>query len=126
MSDDATTTLDQLKSTVQQFVTERDWKQFHSPKNLSMALAIEAAELMEIFQWLEPSLTRDIDQLGKRTEVEEELADVICYVIAIANELQIDITSAFASKMNKNRSKYPADSFKGFYGTDDPNRPADL
>ena len=117
---DAATTLETLKSTVKQFVAERDWQQFHSPKNISMALAVEAAELMEIFQWVEPAVSRDVDALDKRTPVEEELCDVICYCIAMANELNIDIASVFAAKMQKNRDKYPAEEYKGRYGKDDP------
>ncbi len=86
-----------------------------------MALSVEAAELMEIFQWVEPSVSRDVDAMEKRTEVEEELADIFCYTLAIANELNIDLAAAFESKMKKNREKYPAEKFRGFYGKDDPN-----
>ncbi len=116
---DDSTTLACLKTTVQQFVAERDWQQFHSPKNISMALSVEAAELMEIFQWVEPSVSRDIDTMGKRQEVEEELCDVMCYCVAMANELDIDIASSFAAKMQKNRTKYPAEEYRGRFGKDD-------
>ena len=114
-SNDETTTVGCLKETVLQFVTERDWQQFHSPKNISMALSVEASELMEHFQWVETAESRDVDALGKREAVQEELCDVICYCIAMANELGIDIASAFAAKMEKNRSKYPAEEFQGRY-----------
>jgi NTP pyrophosphatase (non-canonical NTP hydrolase) len=119
-SSDQTTTLEQLRQVVRQFVDERDWRQFHSPKNLSMALSVEASELMEIFQWVEPIVSRDVDAMNKRREVEEELSDVLCYALAIANELDIDLASAFQAKMQKNRTKYPAAEFRGRYGKDDP------
>jgi len=104
-ADEATSVKD-LRDTVRQFVEERDWKQFHSPKNLSMALAIEAAELMEHFQWISPEESRDLDDSVK-LEVGEELADVLCYALAIANEMDIDLASTLQSKMIKNRAKYP-------------------
>ncbi|MFT5300315.1 MAG: NTP pyrophosphatase (non-canonical NTP hydrolase) [Mariniblastus sp.] len=118
-SDDKTSVQD-LRSLVLNFVEERDWKQFHSPKNLSMALAIEAAELMEHFQWISTDASRELDAEAK-TAAGEELADVLCYALAIANELDLDVTSAMANKMVKNREKYPVDEFRGRYGKDDPN-----
>ena len=117
---DRATPLQEIKDVVRQFVTERDWSQFHSPKNLSMALSVEASELMEIFQWVETDISRDVDAMGQRKQVEEELADIFCYTLAIANELDIDLASAFQQKMIKNRQKYPAETFKGVYGKDDP------
>ncbi len=104
---DATTTVDQLRSSVRQFVDERDWQQFHNAKNLSMSLTVEAGELMEHFQWLTTDEVvqgsgYDLEQVG------EELADVACYVLAIANTLNIDLTSTIEAKMIKNRAKYPA------------------
>ena len=87
---DQTTTVSELREIVRRFVDERDWRQFHSPKNLSMSLAIEAAELMEHFQWLTTDASRNLEP-GNLAEVGEELADVICYALAIANELDIDV-----------------------------------
>ena len=114
---DATTTVKQLRDLVEQFVDERDWHQFHAPKNLSMALAIEAGELMEHFQWITGDASRDIiDDPQQKAAVAEELADVLCYALAIANELDIDIASALLDKMIKNREKYPAEKFKGRFG----------
>ena len=102
------------------FVTERDWQQFHTPKNLSMALAIEVAELMEHFQWLTPQASREIPADPARLqEVQEELADVCCYVLAIANELGIDVSESMRHKMTKNREKYPAEEYRGRYGPED-------
>ena len=119
MADDVTT-IAQLREIVRCFVDERDWKQFHSPKNLSMALSIEAAELMEHFQWITTEKSRlvgtDPDRLGA---VGEELADVLCYALAIANELDIDLSDAMRAKMKKNEHKYPADEYRGRYGPED-------
>ena len=113
---DSTTTVEQLKQVVREFVDQRDWQQFHAPKNISMAMAIEVAELMEHFQWISVEQSRMIaDDADKKTAVGEELADVICYGLALANEMNIDIASALNQKMVKNRQKYPAETFKGRY-----------
>jgi len=106
--DDSTTTVAELKEVVQQFVDERKWRKFHNAKNLSMSLAIEAAELMEHFQWL----TTDEVLAGQQqdfNEIAAELADVTCYALAIANVLKIDLAQAVNSKMVKNRLKYPTE-----------------
>jgi dCTP diphosphatase len=116
MSDQSTTIAD-LRKLVADFVSRRDWNQFHSPKNLSMSLAIEAAELMEHFQWITIDESRAINgQPAKLAEVADELADILCYALALANELQIDLSQAVAGKMRKNEIKYPADEFRGRYG----------
>ncbi len=122
MSDQFTTVAD-LRKLVADFVRERDWNQFHSPKNLSMSLGIEAAELMEHFQWLTIDQSRTVaNQSEKVAEVADELADVLCYALALANELQIDIADAVRQKMVKNERKYPAAEFRGRYGADDPKK----
>ena len=114
------TCIAELREAVRRFVDARDWRQFHSPKNLSMALAIEAAELMEHFQWITTDASRKIgDDPSKLAAIREELADVLCYAMAIANELNIDISSAMRDKMIKNEAKYPAAEFRGRYGPDD-------
>ena len=119
MSDDQTT-IDELKRVVEQFVQQRDWHQFHTPKNLSMALAIEAAELMEHFQWLTAEQSRGVARDAvKRGAVGEELADVVCYALAMANALGIDVSDAVRDKMTKNARKYPADEYRGRWGADD-------
>ena len=98
------------------FVAERDWSQFHSPKNVSMALAIEAAELMEHFQWITTEDSRRLaDEPEKLAAVGEELADVIGYSFALANELGLDVSSAIRAKMVKNAQKYPAEKYRGRY-----------
>ena len=115
-STDATTTLAKLRQIVRTFVDERDWRQFHAPKNISMAMAIEVAELMEHFQWIDVEQSRQVsensDEFGA---VRDELADVLCYVLAMANELNIDLTQALRAKMLKNEEKYPADTYQGRY-----------
>ena len=113
---DATTTLADLRDLVRRFVEERDWRQFHSPKNLSMSLAIEAAELMEHFQWIDIAESRTIkSDPQKLAAIREELADVMCYALALANELEIDLSAAVADKMVKNAAKYPAELSRGRY-----------
>lgn len=117
---DRITTVGQLRAMVRRFVDDRDWQQFHAPKNLSMALSIEAAELMEHFQWLtvehSRALRHDPDRLHAVTE---ELADVVCYALALANELDIDLTEAMRSKMRKNEEKYPVETYLGRFGPED-------
>jgi dCTP diphosphatase len=113
---DSNTTVSELRKLVADFVAERDWSQFHSPKNVSMALAIEAAELMEHFQWLTTDASRELAaDPEKLAEVAEELADVIGYSFALANELGLDVSSAVRAKMLKNAEKYPAEKYRGRY-----------
>jgi NTP pyrophosphatase (non-canonical NTP hydrolase) len=117
---DSDTTVAELRTIVADFVAERDWSQFHSPKNVSMALAIEAAELMEHFQWLTTEASRRLaDDPEKLAQVGEELADVVGYSFALANELGIDLSRAIRAKMIKNAQKYPADQYRGRYGPED-------
>jgi NTP pyrophosphatase (non-canonical NTP hydrolase) len=117
---DATTTVAELRQLVADFVAERDWSQFHSPKNVSMALAIEAAELMEHFQWLTTEASRHLADDPKRlADVGEELADVVGYSFALANELGLDVSTAIRAKMIKNAQKYPADQYRGRYRRED-------
>jgi NTP pyrophosphatase (non-canonical NTP hydrolase) len=121
---DTTATIAQLRRIVEEFVDRRDWHQFHTPKNLAMSMAIEAAELMEHFQWLTPEQSRDVaHQPEKLGEVADELADVLCYLLAMANELGLDLAAAMERKMAKNAKKYPAEAYRGRYGPEDPNPP---
>ena len=111
---DQQTTVAELRERVRQFVAAREWQIFHAPKNLTMALSIEAAELMEHFQWITAEASRQIgEDPDKLQAVSEELADVVAYAFAIANELQIDISSSMQAKMIKNEAKYPADRYQG-------------
>ncbi len=108
---DESTPIVALKQWMAQFVAERNWQVFHTPKNLSMSLAIEAAELMEHFQWLTTDESLAVrNQSEKRGEVADELADVLCYAVSLANALDIDIATAVYEKMKKNAIKYPAPS----------------
>lgn len=119
-SDDRTTVAE-LRALVAEFVSERAWGVFHTPKNLAMSLAIEAAELMEHFQWLTPEQSRALaDDPESRRAAGEELADVLAYSLALANELGLDVAEALRAKMAKNRLKYPVDEYRGRYGADDP------
>ncbi len=123
MADDRETVAD-LRQLVGQFVRERNWAQFHNPKNLSMALAIEAAELMEHFQWLNLDESRAVaDDAPRLAAVAEELADVVCYALALANELKLDVADSVRDKMIKNARKYPAAEFRGRWGAGDPRTP---
>ena len=110
---DDKTTVQDLKTVVEDFVEERDWAQFHSPKNLSMALAVEASELMDLFKWktVEEAQEEMKDKLLE--DATDELADIMIYSIAFANRNGIDIAKAVTSKTEKNKAKYPADKFKG-------------
>jgi len=111
---DQETSLADLRDAVRRFVEERDWRQFHNPKNLSMAIAIEAAELMEHFQWLDGAAASQIRTSPEHErQVRDELADIMCFVLSFANALDIDLSTAVREKMLKNAEKYPADKFRG-------------
>ena len=112
---DATTTVGEIKARVLAFARERDWEQFHAPKNLSMALAAEAGELMEHFLWDTPatSLTKAVDDPVRRAKIEEELADVVIYALEFANMTRIDVAAAIQRKMAHNAEKYPVAKAKG-------------
>jgi dCTP diphosphatase len=117
---DSTTTVAELRRVVAEFVDRRDWRQFHSPKNLSMSLAIEAAELMEHFQWLTAEQSRQVaEEPDRLVEVADELADVLSYALAMANQLDLDLSTAVRNKMAKNERKYPADEYRGRFGPED-------
>ena len=105
---DTTTTLDTLRHEVARFVDERSWQPYHTPKSLSMSIAIEAAELMEHFQWHgnEASL-RAAQDAGVAADVAGELADVLIYCLALANVLEIDISGAVLAKMARNQERFP-------------------
>jgi NTP pyrophosphatase (non-canonical NTP hydrolase) len=113
MTDDQTTILE-LRQLIAQFVADRAWEQFHSPKNLAMSLAIEAAELMEHFQWITIDESRAaVANDAKRTAAGEELADILAYVLAMANALQLDLATTFRDKLTKNAAKYPVELSRG-------------
>ena len=104
--------LEQLRAIVREFVAERDWDQFHTPKNLASALTVEAAELLEHFQWLQHGRA---DELGdaRLAEVRHEMADVLVYLVRLADKLDVDLLAAVQDKMVLNRAKYPAELVRG-------------
>jgi NTP pyrophosphatase (non-canonical NTP hydrolase) len=104
--------LNQLQAYLRQFAKERDWDQFHSPKNLSMALSVEVSELLENFQWLTEEQSYALDQ-QQRAAVVDEIADVQMYLARLADKLDINIGEAIEQKINKNEAKYPAELVKG-------------
>ncbi|AMV71888.1 nucleotide pyrophosphohydrolase [Desulfuromonas carbonis] len=109
---DGQTTLQQLKEKMADFVRERDWEQFHTPKNLSMSIAIEAAELMEHFQWLTVEASKNLPAEAL-ADIGEELADIVIYSLSLANTLQLDLADTVLAKMAKNIRKYPSDQVRG-------------
>lgn len=102
----------QLRDMLRLFAQERDWDQFHSPKNLSMALMVEVAELMEHFQWLTEAQSGELDQ-ESHAAVSDELADVLLYLVRISDKLGVDLMLAATKKIEKNALKYPADKVRG-------------
>jgi len=113
---DATTTVAALRDAVRRFADEREWQPFHSPKNLAMGLAVETAELMEHFLWVDCAASRDVTRdPAKRQAVAEELADVACHLFNLCNALDIDLSDALRDKMVKNALKYPVEKYRGRY-----------
>ena len=111
---DETTTIGSLRDEIARFIQERDWEQFHSPKNLSMSITIEAAELMELFQWMEVDEARTKSQLPEmRGRIEEEIADISIYILSLCNTLGLDLSACILAKMEKNRGKYPREKCRG-------------
>ena len=111
---DSSTTVSQLKDRVLAFARERDWEQFHTPKNLSMALAAEAGELMEHFLWATPQESRAVAaDPKKRAGIAEELADIVIYALDFANATGLDLASSIGAKMAANALKYPVEKSKG-------------
>ena len=111
---DAKTTVAELRARVLAFVHERDWEQFHSPKNLSMALAAESGELMEHCLWSDSPASQAVAQdPKKRPAIEAEIADVVIYALEFANICGIDLAAAIETKMAANAKKYPVEKSKG-------------
>jgi NTP pyrophosphatase (non-canonical NTP hydrolase) len=111
---DSSTTVNELKSLVLAFARERDWEQFHAPKNLSMALAAEAGELMEHFLWASPEESRAVAlDAAKKAKIGEELADVVIYALEFANATGLDVAACIEAKMAANARKYPVEKSRG-------------
>lgn len=104
--------IETLLSRIQKFADERDWEQFHSPKNISMALAVEASELLEHFQWMSQEESRNIHG-DKKQEVADEVADVFLYLLRMCEQLDIDLIESAHKKIDKNAIKYPVEKSKG-------------
>ena len=117
---DTDTTITDLKSLVRQFVEERAWQPFHSPKNLAMGIAIEAAELMECFLWVDLPASHETAKDPKQREaIADEMADVFCYLLNLSNVIGVDLSEALRAKMVKNALKYPAERYKGKWQAQD-------
>ena len=114
MSDDKTT-IQELRQLAQSFVEEREWARYHTPKNLAMSIAIEAAELMEIFQWSGPDSSDDQSETSFLQGVQEELADVVVYGPNLSAKLGIDLSQAIQEKIDANSAKYPVEKVRGHY-----------
>ena len=112
MSGSDATGLTQLRDALRQFASDRDWDQFHSPKNLAAALAVEAAELLERFQWLSEEQSRNLSP-PDLARVREELADVLNYLVRLADKLDVDLIEAARDKIKINALKYPAEKARG-------------
>jgi len=110
--DDTQRDFAELRDAVQQFIGERDWDQFHTPKNLATALSVEASELLEPFQWL---VSGDKQELGEKkfASVRHEMADVFVYLLCLAEKLDVNLREAVLEKLEINRAKYPADKVRG-------------
>lgn len=104
--------LKHLQKRLRTFAQERDWAQFHSPKNLAMALSVETAELLERFQWLTEKQSKDL-KAKDRTAVAEEMADVVIYLVLLADKLKIDLLAESHKKVTKNGGRYPVALAKG-------------
>ncbi|MBO6701104.1 MAG: nucleotide pyrophosphohydrolase [Pseudomonadales bacterium] len=104
--------IEEIQNRLREFARERDWEQFHSPKNLAAALSVEAAEILEHFQWLDSEASMSLSE-EKKSEVAEEIADVLNYLLRLSDVLQIDLETAVNNKMKINAEKYPADKVRG-------------
>ncbi len=105
--------INKLNMMIDEFVNEREWEKFHSPKNLSMALSVEASELLEIFQWQNED--EYLENNETITKAKDEIADIFYYLLRISKKLNIDIENSFIDKMEKNKKKYPSSTYKGNY-----------
>lgn len=102
----------ELRDALREFVAERDWDRFHSPKNLASALSVEAAELLECFQWLTEAESRALTP-EQHARVRDEMADVLVYLVRLADKLDVDLLQAAREKMQKNALKYPVEKSRG-------------
>ncbi len=109
-------TIAQIKNELENFSHERDWKKYHTPKDLAISISIEAGELLENFQWLtDEEITQVLNDPKKFHQIKTELADVFAYAFTLSNRLDIDVSEAIFDKINENKQKYPVDKIKGKY-----------
>lgn len=114
MNSDSSTTIAELKQLLLTFRDERDWGQFHDPKNLAEAISIEASELLELFLWKSSEdIVQLLDDPEFKKHVEDEVSDVLCFALNFANAANIDVSKAINAKIDSNRSKYPVEKAKG-------------
>ncbi|HAJ34733.1 MAG TPA: NTP pyrophosphohydrolase [Chloroflexi bacterium] len=114
---DATTTVSELRRAVHDFVDARDWYRYHTPKNLAMSIAIESAELMEHFQWLDVEASKTLAEDGAaRAEIADELADVLIYALSFANSTGIDVSEAIFRKLDRNQTRFPVEAVRARLG----------
>jgi dCTP diphosphatase len=104
--------LNALLNRIRTFAKDRDWEQFHSPKNISMALSVEASELLEHFQWMTEDESRNVN-VDQKAEIADEVADVFLYLLRMCDEMEIDLIQAADKKIDKNAVKYPVEKSKG-------------
>lgn len=104
--------IERLTRTIAEFCDARDWDQFHSPKNLSMALSVEASELVEVFQWMTEQQSRSLSD-SQHTQAQDEIADVFYYLLRIADKLDVNLVEALEAKLVKNDARYPVHKVKG-------------
>ncbi|TLZ76098.1 MAG: nucleotide pyrophosphohydrolase [Methanobacteriota archaeon] len=109
---DGTTTVGALRTAVRRFVRERDWERFHLPKDLAIAISVEASELLERFLWRDPAPAATLSS-EDRSAIAEELADVVIYGVSLADVLEVDLSDAVLAKLKKDEAKYPADRYRG-------------
>ena len=102
-----------IQSRLKKFAEDRDWEQFHSPKNITMALSVEVAELVEIFQWSNSGGLDEINDPNIKVQIEKEIADIFNYLLKLTDMLDIDLEKAALNKIEENDAKYPVEKFKG-------------
>jgi dCTP diphosphatase len=112
--EDGNTTIEHLKDVVREFVRDREWEKYHTPRNLAESISIESSELLELFQWSLSVEESSLDSM-RLSQLEDELADILVYCIGLANVTKIDVTTAILNKMKKNEQKYPAEKYKRTY-----------
>ncbi|MGQ4832276.1 MAG: nucleotide pyrophosphohydrolase [Candidatus Asgardarchaeia archaeon] len=116
MFNDSKTTISELKTIVQEFIEERDWDKYHKPKDIALSIAVEVGELLELFQWKShEEVEKLLKQQSFKAKLEDEIADVLIYILSLGIHTNIDLSKAISKKMEKNKIKYPVDKYKGKY-----------